>query len=444
MQNIIGAIVVLGILITVHELGHAVAARLFGIRIEKFSIGFGPKLIGFMLGETEFRLSLIPLGGYLKMQGENLDEEVKDPERSFKTKKWWQRSLVAFAGPFFNLILALLVFIISFMIGKTYKDNLPVIGRINSTEFAVFQPGDRVISFNGEEIEGWNQLIQLTREEETNTVEIIRQEENMVIELPSLDKSIWYNQLLPYAPAVVGEVAPGLSAYRTGIVEGDSILAVNGKPVNDWYEMRELITSNQTERIQLKLKRDGRLIEKELDLEENLLEDNRIIGITQQLPVRIEERYSILESIRYGTVSTASFVVLNYVMLYKLLANPGSIKSNLGGPVMIFTMSQQTIKEGWDTILGFIAAISIILMIMNLLPIPILDGGHIMFCLIEGVFRKPLSQKVQVALQNIGFLILISLMIFAFFNDFNRIFNRKMSMQEETNKSTEFQNQDQP
>ena len=147
-------------------------------------------------------------------------------------------------------------------------------------------------------------------------------------------------------------------------------------------------------------------------------------------PVKIKERYNILQSITYGTVSTISFVYLNYALLFKLVAHPEAIKSNLGGPVMIYTMSQQTVGKGLDVILLFLASISIVLMIMNLLPIPVLDGGHIFFCLIEGIFKKPLPLKVQIILQNIGIFILMSLMIFAFWNDFSRIFSRNSAIQQ--------------
>ena len=148
-------------------------------------------------------------------------------------------------------------------------------------------------------------------------------------------------------------------------------------------------------------------------------------------PVKIVEKYNFLESVTYGSLYTVNFVYLNYTMLFKLVAHPNAIKSNLGGPVMIYTMSQQTIGKGWDIILTFIAYISLMLMIMNLLPIPILDGGQILFCCIEGVFRKPLSLKVQIILQNLGLFLLVFLMVFAFWNDFDRIFSRNASLQQQ-------------
>ena len=161
------------------------------------------------------------------------------------------------------------------------------------------------------------------------------------------------------------------------------------------------------------------------------MDSNKIIGITQKLPVKIEEKYSLFESLKYGSITTISFVALNYVTLYKLISKPSSLKANLGGPVMIYAMSKESAKKGLDSILAFIAAISIILMIMNLLPIPVLDGGHIFFCFIEGIFKKPLTLKTQLVLQRIGLYILLFLMLFAFFNDFYRLFSRNVSLNEQ-------------
>lgn len=430
MFNIIGAIVALGILVTVHELGHFIAARIFNVEVEKFSIGFGPKLLAFTKGKTEYRISLIPLGGYLKMKGDNPDEEVEDTENSFKTKVWWQRAIIAFAGPFANLILALLIFIFTFAIGKHFEDQLPIVGEV-STNYAEFvQEKDTILQVNDKDVNGWMQIIQYVKENEENTFLIERNNKQILITNNQVEPKTWVTEILPYVPAVIGEVAPGMAAYKAGLMDNDEILSVDGKDVKNWYEMRTAITTNENEFITLKIKRGDDIFEKSLSPEENLLDNNRIIGVTQYMPVKYIERYSLLESVKYGTIGTINFVYLNYVMLYKLIANPSAIKNNLGGPVMIYAMSAQTANKGLDSILSFIAAISLILMIMNLLPIPILDGGHIFFCFIEGIRKKPLGLKIQIALQNVGLFILVFLMIFAFWNDISRLFSRSSSIKE--------------
>jgi regulator of sigma E protease len=430
MYNIIGAIIALGVLVTVHEFGHFVAARIFGVEVEKFSIGFGPKIFGFTKGKTKFLISAIPMGGYLKMKGENPDEEVENTEGSFQSKTWWQRSVIAFAGPFFNLIFALLIFILSFSIGRSFEDNMPVIGKINSESVQLLEVDDTILQVNGNEITGWNSIVEFVKEENSNTLNVLRNGEEVIIEDFQSDKASWYSDILPKAEAIIGEVAPGLPAYRAGLKKNDMITAINGKEVIDWYEMRKVIQSVESNTVIVTIQREDAIFKKEIELEENLLEGNRVIGITQYLPIKVHETYSISESVKYGTFTTVNFVYMYYQGLYKLLLKPSSLKSSLGGPVMIYTMSKQSASHGWDSILSFIAGISIILMVMNLLPIPVLDGGHIFFNFIEGIFRKPLPIKVQMIFQRAGFAVLLMLMFFAFFNDFSRIFKRSVSLKQ--------------
>jgi regulator of sigma E protease len=431
MWNIIGAIIALGTLVTVHEFGHFIAARLFGVRVEKFSIGFGRKLFSFRKWDTEFRVSLIPLGGYVKMVGENPDEEIVDEKHSYRTKTWWQRAVIAFSGPFLNFIFAILLFITSFAIGRNYEDLKPVVGIVGENYSDIFQPGDLILEVNGNAVQGWNQIVKFINADEENIIKVHRGETTEIINLPGIEPNFWYEELKPFIPARVGEVTPGMSAFKSGLMAGDEILEVDGQKIEDWYEMRDLITNNPRNEVLLKIRREGKEFEKTLKLETNIYQDNKVIGITMPSPVKIKERYNILQSISYGTISTVSFIYLNYALLFKLVAHPEAIKSNLGGPVMIYTMSQQTAGKGWDAILLFLASISIVLMIMNLLPIPVLDGGHIFFCVIEGIFKKPLPLRVQIILQNIGLFILMFLMIFAFWNDFSRIFSRNSAIQQQ-------------
>ena len=430
MLNIIGALIALGILVTVHEAGHFIAARFFGVEIEKFSIGFGPKLLSFKRNKTEYRISLIPFGGYLKMKGENPDEEIEDAENSFLTKKWWKRALIAFSGPFANFLFALIIFIATFTIGKNYQDHFPIVGISSISDFV--QENDQILTVNDHEITSWSEIIKFTESDKINIYEIEREEEKLILENLDIEPQTWMSEILPFAPAIIGEVYPGLPAYQAGLMEKDEILSVDGIQVNSWYEMRNLVKENVKKSLIFEIKRGGNIFEKSIALEENILSDNKMIGIVQWMPLKMKETFSFFESIELGTITTVNFVYLNYSALFKLMAHPSEFRKNLGGPVMIYTMSQQTAKKGLDSILTFVAAISILLMIMNLLPIPILDGGHIFFCFIEGISQKSLSLKTQMAFQRIGFMILLMLMFFAFFNDFNRIFKRNISIQEQT------------
>ena len=435
MLNIIGALIALGILVTVHEAGHFIAAGFFGVEIEKFSIGFGPKLLSFRKNKTEYRISLIPFGGYLKMKGENPDEEINDAENSFLTKKWWQRALIAFSGPFANFLLALIIFIATFAIGKNYQDHFPIVGISSISNFV--KENDQILKVNNNEITSWSEIIKYTESDRTNIFEIEREGEKLILENSDIEPQTWMSEILPFAPAIIGEVYPGFPAYQAGIMEKDEILSVDGIQVNSWYEMRNLVKENVKNSLVFEIKRDGKIFEKSIELEENILTDSKMIGIVQRLPLKMKETFNLLESIELGAITTVNFVYLNYSAIFKLLAHPAEFRKNLGGPVMIYTISQQTAKKGLDSILTFLAAISILLMIMNLLPIPILDGGHIFLCFIEGISQKSLSLKTQMAFQRIGFMILLTLMFFAFFNDFNRIFKRNISIQEQqTNTET--------
>ncbi|MBC8385386.1 MAG: RIP metalloprotease RseP [Candidatus Cloacimonetes bacterium] len=434
MTGILGAIIALGVLVTVHEAGHFAAARIFGVEVEKFSVGFGPKLLGFKKGNTEYRISLIPLGGYLKMKGENPDEKVEKDDNSFRSKKWWQRAIIAFSGPFANLILALLIFILSFLIGRSYQDNLPIIGKV-SGNIDFIQKNDRILSVNDHEIMSWSEIPSNIKVDEENYIAFERDGEMINFTSNELSPESWYSDILPFVPAVIGEVSPGLPAYRSGLMQNDEILAIDSIEVHDWYEMRNIIIDSPKNRMNFRIKRADKIFNIDIELDDNVLNDTKIIGITQQQPVTIYEKFSVLQSLKYGYITTISYVAVNYAALYKLALNPSSFKDNIGGPVMIYTMSRQTAKKGFDDVLSFIGLISILLMVMNLLPIPILDGGHIFFCFLEVIFRKPFSLKTQMIFQRIGLYILMLLMVFAFFNDFSRIFSRNVSINHQRMKS---------
>lgn len=433
MLNILGALLALGILVTVHEGGHFLAARLFGVEVEKFSIGFGKKIFGFSRGKTEYKISLIPLGGYVKMKGENPDEVegLNNQEGSFVSKAWWQRAGIAFAGPFANLLFAFLIFITSFMVGRNIEDQMPIIGKVSGTNYEQLKPGDTITQVNDKEVLSWSQIVQNLNNNEVNSLVLERDGERRNIVLEETTQSDWYGTIMPFAPSKIGEVQPGMPAYEAGLMAGDEILFINGEAVEDWYAMRQMIL-NADETVNLKIRRDDQEFEKQLNLSENPLDGSKVIGISQWLPVKLKEKFTIWESLKYGSITTVSFTILNYSAIGKLVANPKQLKDNVGGPIMMYTMSKQSSKKGLSNVLDFIAAISIVLMIMNLLPIPVLDGGHIFFCFLEGIFRKPLSIKVQIALQNVGLMMLMSLMVFAFWSDISRLFLRSQAIKQQT------------
>ncbi len=429
MLSAIIAILGFGLLILIHEGGHFLTAKLFGVYVEKFSIGFGPVLFSFKWKETEFRISLIPLGGYVKMKGENPDEDA-DSEDSFSAKMWWQKSLIAFAGPFFNLILAFVIIYILLIIGQPVESMKPIVGKVEKS-ITQIQPKDKIILVNNNPVKSWDDIIKYTKDKGSNEYLIKRGDREIYIS-NQLKKEDWMSKILPDTEPIVGEVSPGMPAYLAGIKEGDKILQVNGQKVTDWYQLRNNIINSKSDTVKVLILRNGEKIIKFIPLQENILNGTRIIGISQYMPVKYVEKYNPIKAIYYSATTTLGYVYLNYMALYKIIIHPTKIKENIGGPVMLYAVSKSTAKKGIRDMLMLLASISILLMVMNLLPIPILDGGNIFFFILEGIKKKPLSVNVQMAFQKIGLTILLFLMIFAFTNDILKLAKRQISVNKDS------------
>ncbi|MCL2063028.1 MAG: RIP metalloprotease RseP [Candidatus Cloacimonetes bacterium] len=463
-MNILMTLIVLGILIFVHELGHFLVARHFKVHIDAFSIGFGPKIFSFTKNGTLYKLSLIPIGGFVKMKEDEIEtsnNDIKEVEKpisleenfdinkisstnnsSFQSKKWWERALIVFGGPAFNLLFAMLLIFITFFIGRTYSDLSPIISSVEYPYNEYFQQGDRIKEINNNEIRSWMDIYSNVEEGienvfniENNILKILGEQDSLTISKSVIsifidDRIEFFNTLLPLTTNIVGDVTPGMPAWRAGIRTGDRILMINGVETQTWNDVRNGIMNSVGEAVVMTIYREpesSQTNESTFDLtvypEINPLlgENARVIGITQHLDLTFSEKYSFFESIKYGVFSTISIVSMNYHALFKLAQNPSAFKNNVGGPIMVYYMTAQTTQRGFTEMLFFMAAISILLMIMNLLPIPVFDGGHIMFFLYEGIVGKPIPLKFQIVLQQIGILILVTLMIFAFYSDISRM-----------------------
>ncbi|HKZ15837.1 MAG TPA: RIP metalloprotease RseP [Geobacteraceae bacterium] len=351
MTSIVSAIIVLGILIFVHELGHFIFAKIFKVGVEKFSLGFGPKLFGKRIGETEYLISAFPLGGYVKMVGEAGDEDVplEDHSRSFLAKPPWQRILIVVAGPLFNLVFAYLAFISVFMIG------------------------------------------------------------------------------VPFITSKIGEVVKDKPAARAGLKANDVVVAVNDRAVSKWSELSRLIVESGGKQLDLKVDRGGQTfvvrVAPEITTQKNLLGDtikSPAIGIAASNDFAVE-RFGGVESFTRGSEQTWDVIRLTYVVLGRIVTGTISLDT-IGGPIMIAKMAGEQADAGISNFVAFMAFLSINLGILNLLPIPILDGGHLLFYAYEWLFRKPVSMKARELLQQVGLVLLIGLMFLAFYNDIVRYF----------------------
>ncbi len=356
---IVNFIVVLGILIFVHELGHFLVAKLMGVKVEKFSLGFGPKLFGRTVGETEYLVSVFPLGGYVKMFGEGgyveaasgegqveLTEEEK--KRSFFHKTIPQRMAIVFAGPLFNMLFAWFLFVALFLAG------------------------------------------------------------------------------MPVLKATVGDVLPDKPAAMAGLQQGDLITAINGQKVNQWEEFSGRM-AKISDTITLNIERAGVPLTIEITPEvgesKNLFGETiqkSMIGITPAYDIE-NMSFGLIDSIRLGTAKAVEIIRLTALSLVKLFQGVVPLNT-LGGPIMIADMANKAAQTGGATFFMLMAVISVNLGILNLLPIPVLDGGHLMFYSIEGIIRRPVPIKVREFAQQAGVLLLIGMMVLAFYNDIIRFF----------------------
>ncbi len=352
LTTIFATIIVLGILVFVHELGHFLLAKKLGVGVLKFSLGFGPKLIGKKIGETVYQIAVFPLGGFVKLIGENPEEEVRpeDLPRSYSNQPVWKRALIVSAGPFFNFFLAAVLF--------------------------------STINFFG----------------------------------------------IPYFPSKVGEVSPGLPADKAGLVKGDIILSIDGNEVSKWDQVSKIIRSSQGKELRVKIKRGDEVIELTVtpkpSTQKNIFGEEVqtfIIGITPFDEILVE-KVNPFVALGRGFSQTWSGIKLTYLTILKLIGRVIPAKT-IGGPILIAQLAGEQAKRGLLSLALFIAILSINLGVINLIPIPILDGGHFLFLGLEAILRRPLSIKKMEIAQQVGLIFIILLMLFAFYNDLIRIFS---------------------
>jgi len=358
MTSFWAAVFLFGLLIFFHEFGHFILAKLLGVKVLKFSLGFGPKLISKKIGDTEYLISVVPLGGYVKPLGEEMGEEIKEEDKpfAFNYQPVWKRAAIVFAGPFFNLILAYIIFVAFLGV------NLPVaIPDLNSI---------------------------------TTTIE---------------------------------DVAEGSPAMKAGLRKGDTIVTVNEKTVTEWNEMAEIFSKNPGKELSLKIKRNNDLIDLVVTPEPTQTKDEEgkevivgRIGISKKLDVNLIEGKGIIYAPVRGIQAVYEWSVLTLKVVVKLFTGALSAKQ-VGGPILIIDSATKAAAAGAFAYFNFIAIISINLAILNLLPIPVLDGGHLMFMSIELMRGKPLSDKILTVLTKVGMALLILLIAFVFYNDIIRI-----------------------
>jgi regulator of sigma E protease len=450
-MTVLATVIVLGVLILVHELGHFWAAKAVGIEVQRFSIGLGPKVFGFQRGETEYVLSAIPLGGYVKMGG--MDDEVmerieggemtgprREPSpRDFDQKPIWARSLVISAGVIMNMLFALAVYtflaaqygvqhIDSTRIGAIEEATLPP----GTEALATVEPGSRVVRMDGEPVQYWDEVQRglLYGEPGPLTIDLLEPTRSVEIRVPVTEEErlaltrsvqIWFE-------AGAGFIEPGTPAARADIEVGDRFVSVDGEPTLNWSTFVDQIEARPGQRIALTIERDGRLIERNVTLNEERVDraDGTVgyvgkIGLTAPALSVVYSEVSLAQAMRTGwdeTVGTTALILEFLKRLVTLDISPRSV----GSIVTIGQASGQAAEEGFDMFLRFMALFSVNLAVLNLLPIPVLDGGHLVFLAIEAIRGgRALSVEQRLRWSNVGFLIIVGIMLWALSNDFLRL-----------------------
>lgn len=351
MTSIIGLLIVLGVLIFFHELGHFIMARAFGVGVEKFSLGFGPALVKWKKGRTEYCIAAFPLGGFVKMVGEQPDSPLSDEDKpyAFNHKPVFQRMIIVAAGPVFNFLLAIIIFFVLFSVAG-----------------------------------------------------------------------------LMFLKPEIGEVRADSPAAEAGLLKGDRITWIEGKAIESWSEMAEAIAASGGAPVAIRIDREGRetemVVKPVVEPMEDIfgeIQDRYIIGVTAAGSTDVI-RLGPLEAFGESLHRTYLIVELTILSVVKMIRGAVSV-DNLGGPIMIAQMAGEQVRHGLINLLGFIALVSINLGILNLLPIPVLDGGHLMFFSIEAAKGSPVSIRTREVAQQIGLFILLTLIIFVFYNDIMRI-----------------------
>ncbi|ALR92198.1 sigma E protease regulator RseP [Vibrio alginolyticus] len=448
LWNLISFIVALGILVAVHEFGHFWVARRCGVKVEKFSIGFG-KSIWSKVGKdgTEYSISMIPLGGYVKMVDSRVDE-VPEHEKhlAFDKKPLWKRTSIVAAGPIFNFLFAIFAYWLVFLIGIPAVK--PVIGEVTPNSIvaeAGIESGMELKSISGIKTPDWESVnmglishigddlmtVTLTSANEvgsevTKTLDL--REWKFDPETQSAMQSLGFAPYTPEVYRVIEQVSQGGAAEKAGVLPGDEVVAIGQQRVTEWKQVVEAVRSNPDTPLELTVLRQGYEQTLTLTPGSRELANKEVVGFAGIAPkvaewpesYRFDLQFGVFESIGKAVDKTGQVIGLTISMLKKLIVGDVGL-NNLSGPISIAKGAGATADYGLVYFLGFLALISVNLGIINLVPLPMLDGGHLLFFAIEAVIRRPVPEKVQEMGFRIGGAIIFSLMALALFNDFTRL-----------------------
>jgi len=421
-SGILGFIVVIGFLIFVHEAGHFLMAKAFGVRVLVFSFGFGKRLFGFHKGDTDYRVSLIPLGGYVRMAGDTPEENQPGNPDEFLSKPKWQRFLILAAGPVMNLIIALLFPVILNMVGREQPILTATIGEVTPGKAAAkagLQFGDRIVAIDGEPIHSFDDM-RLGISMHAGTPILVQYERKGVLNATTMTPMredteygpVGRAGISPFVEPVVGRVIPNSAASRAGLRTGDRVIEANGKPVQQLSDVAKAFDQAKGKPLSLVVQRGQQQIRTRL-APARPDEDENYPGFTAPLEFH---RLAFGDAVKESISQNRKMVGGVGAALRRLVRGEASMKE-FSGPVGIAKLSGEMLRSSWMDVMSLMALISLQLGIMNLLPIPVLDGGHIMILLVEGAARRDLSMRVKERVQQVGVALLFMLMIVVIYND---------------------------
>ncbi|HMK28352.1 MAG TPA: RIP metalloprotease RseP [Terriglobales bacterium] len=424
--------VVLGVMILVHEFGHFAAAKFFGVRVEQFAIGFGKRLFGFRKGDTDYRVNLIPLGGYVKMSGENFMEQRNGAPYEFMSHPRWQRFIIAFAGPFMNFVLAIGLLTVVYMVRyehPIYLDQPAVIGWVLENSPAAkagIQPGDRISRIDQEVNPTWEDVARRVLVSQNQPLDVTLQRGNESFQRTITPQASAPDQLenlgwLPDEPNIVTYLDSGMPAAKAGIKIGDTITAVNGQSVRSVQAMIRLLQENKDKPAQITVLRDGKQMIFTVTPRLEKIPDGE-----QRYRIGIRSEPQHVDKLPFAMAFSKSLEqnkknsVLILELLERMVARKVSIKQ-MEGPIGIARASGEAAKQqGWSPLLSLMSAISLNLAIFNLLPIPILDGGVILLLIIESIRGRDISVQIKERIYQVAYVLLILFAVVVIYNDLTK------------------------
>jgi len=424
-------VILLGVMILIHELGHFWAALSVGIRVETFSIGFGPRLFGFRRGDTDFRISAVPFGGYVRMLGEQPGEDTGADPRSFQSKARWQRAIVIIAGPLMNVLLAIALVTGLYMYGfpKESPSTEAVVSSIapaSPAEVAGLHPGDRIVQIGDKRNPSWQDVLthEALNANHPLAVQVQRGGQELHFNVtPRMDAKDGIGVAGWRGDVQVAEVSKGSPASAAGLKSGDLFIDVNGQPVESVYTVQQAISRSNGKPVELTLMRNN-LMEK-VSVTPEASNNSRLpwrIGIAFRMPIQLVKLPfvpALTESLRFNRQNATMI----FQVLRSIVARRVSPKT-LSGPIGIAQLSSEAAQEGPSSFLGLMAIVSLNLAIFNLLPIPILDGGTLLLLIIEMLLQREMSIRVKETVFKLGFVFLMMVVVFVIYNDISRILTR--------------------